>query len=162
MVKIRQIQDNDLVQITKIYNWYILNTTITFEVESVCVSEIEHRVRDKVGQYNWLVAEDHQDIVGYAYYGAFHPRPAYHHTIESTIYLAHHQTGKGLGTALYQALIQSARDQGFREIVGLIALPNDGSTRLHEKLGFQNVGVLQNVGYKFGRYIDVSIWQRSL
>jgi L-amino acid N-acyltransferase YncA len=161
-VNIRQIKDDDIVKITAIYNWYILNTAITFEIEAISPLTMQQRVHEKLENHDWLVGESDQEIVGYAYYGAFHARAAYNHTVEATIYLAQEQTGKGYGKSLYGALMQSAKDHGFREAIGVIALPNSGSTTLHQKLGFSEVGVLKNVGYKFDRYIDVGIWQKSI
>jgi L-amino acid N-acyltransferase YncA len=159
---IRQVKESDIERITQIYNWYILNTTVTFEMQAITPSEMQKRVQEKLGKYEWLVGEVEEAIVGYAYYGAFHARPAYSHTIESTIYLAQEYTGRGLGRSLYGKLLQCAQAQGFREVVALISLPNQGSTTLHQKLGFEPVGVLKKVGYKFNQYIDVSLWQKSM
>lgn len=161
-MNIRKVKDDDIEKITEIYNWYILNTIITFEIEAISPLEMRNRVQDKVEKYSWLVAELDQEIIGYAYYGAFHPRAAYSHTVESTIYLAQENTRKGFGKALYRELLKSAKAQGLRELIGLIALPNQGSTGLHQKLGFEEIGVLRKVGYKFDRYIDVGIWQKSM
>lgn len=161
-MKIRQVQDPDIEQITAIYNWYILNTTITFEFEAITASDMRQRVEDKLRSHDWLVGEIDQAIIGYAYYGSFHARPAYRHTVESTIYLAPNHIGQGHGTSLYRQLMQSANDRGFRELIGIIALPNLGSTKLHQKLGFEEKGVLKNVGHKFNQYIDVGMWQKSI
>lgn len=161
-MKIRQIQDEDIVRITEIYNWYILNTTVTFETEVISPPVMKKRVQEKVEKYDWLVGELDQKVIGYAYYGSFRSRPAYNHTVELTIYLAQESVGKGFGKPLYGELIQSAEKRGFRELIGIIALPNPGSTALHQKLGFEEVGVLKRVGHKFDRYIDVGIWQKSI
>lgn len=161
-MNIRQVKDDDIAKITEIYNWYILNTTITFEVEAISPLDMKQRVQEKVEKYDWLVGELDREIVGYAYYGAFRSRSAYNHTVESTIYLAKENIGKGFGKPLYGALVKSAKEYGFRELIGVIALPNQGSTILHQKLGFEEIGVLKKVGYKFDRYIDVGIWQKSL
>ncbi|TVQ17490.1 MAG: N-acetyltransferase family protein [Leptolyngbya sp. DLM2.Bin15] len=159
---IRPITDDDSVAITDIYNWYILNTTITFELETISSLAMQQRIQEKLVHHDWLVGEVNHEIIGYAYYGAFRARPAYSHTVESTIYLAHDRLGQGLGTLLYRELIHSAAVRGFREMIGIIALPNQGSIKLHQKLGFEETGVLKQVGYKFDRYIDVGIWQKSL
>lgn len=161
-IHIRQAQADDIHKILAIYNWYILNTTITFEIEAVSPDAMAARIQEKLEHYDWLVGEVNREVVGYAYYGPFHPRPAYGHTVESSIYLHPKRVGQGLGSALYEALIGSAGSRGFRELVSLIALPNQGSTCLHEKFGFQETGILKNVGYKFDRYIDIGIWQRSI
>jgi phosphinothricin acetyltransferase len=157
---IRRADACDAQSISEIYNRYILNTTATFETEAIDQLEMRRRILEKVTEYDWLVAEDDRGIVGYAYYGVFRPRPAYAHTVESTIYLAEGSVGKGLGTLLYSNLIDSANEKGFRELIGVIALPNEASVRLHAKLGFREVGRLEGVGRKFERYIDVALWQR--
>ncbi|MBD3880975.1 N-acetyltransferase family protein [Phormidium tenue FACHB-886] len=160
-MKIRRIEDDDIARITEIYNWYILNTTITFEVEAISPLEMRKRVQAKIEKHDWLVGEVNQQIIGYAYYGAYRSRAAYSHTVESSIYLAQESTGKGFGKSLYGELVRSAKEHGFRELIGIIALPNQGSTILHRKLGFEEIGVLKNVGHKFDRYINVGIWQKS-
>jgi L-amino acid N-acyltransferase YncA len=161
-VKVRPVKDGDIARITEIYNWYILNTTVSFEMEAITPLEMAKRVQEKIQKHEWLVGEYNGEIVGYTYYGAYHSRPAYSHTVESTIYLAHEQTGKGFGKPLYTQLVDSAKERGFREVVAVIALPNEGSTVLHQKLGFEEVGILKKVGHKFGHYIDVGIWQKSI
>lgn len=161
-MNIRRATIADAAAIAEIYNRYILNTTISFELTPVGVGEMQSRIMDKLEHYDWLVGEIGGEMVGYAYYGTFRPREAYHHTVESTIYIAQKLTGQGYGKLLYQSLIESAKTHGFREMVGIIALPNPTSVALHEGLGFKMVGVNKGVGYKLGRYIDVGIWQLSL
>jgi len=161
-MNIRPATITDASAITEIYNWYVSNTIISFELEPVSIEEMAARIQDKLEHYEWLVGEINNKIIGYAYYGAFRPREAYHHTVESTIYIAQKWAGQGYGKTLYKRLIKSAKNQGFREMIGIIALPNPDSITLHEKLGFKRVGVNKDVGRKFGRYIDVGIWQLSL
>ncbi len=131
-------------------------------MEAISVAEMEQRVNAKLEPFDWLVCCINQQVVGYAYYGAFHARKAYSHTVETSIYLAQEAMGKGLGKALYEALIASATAKGFRELIGIIALPNASSVALHHRFGFEQVGFLKRVGYKFDRYIDVGIWQKSI
>jgi L-amino acid N-acyltransferase YncA len=159
---IRKACEEDAQIVSEIYNWYVLNTAVTFETEAVEIAEIKRRIREKLATHDWLVAEINQQIVGYAYYRSFRPRAAYGHTVESTIYLSANSVGKGFGRALYDALVRSARERGFRELIGVIALPNPGSVALHSSLGFREVGVLRAVGNKFGKYVDVALWQRSV
>lgn len=161
-MQIRQAAVEDAGRVAEIYNGYVLHTTITFENQAVPVEEMARRIREKLGSYDWIVAEVEQTVVGYAYYGSFRPRPAYAHTVETTLYLAPGYTGQGLGTQLYEHLIESIRRGGFRELIGVVALPNPASIALHRKMGFVEAGLLKNVGYKFGRYLDVSFWQKSL
>lgn len=87
-MQIRQATADDAVRIAEIYNWYVLNTIITFETETVSARDMEQRIQEKLSTHDWLVAEVHEAMCGYAYYGPFRSRAAYHHTVESTIYLA--------------------------------------------------------------------------
>jgi len=161
-LQIRTALEGDAQRIAEIYNWYIQNSICTFETSVVGAEEMRSRIREKLQHYCWLVGEEEGALIAYAYYGAFRPRAAYGHTAESTVYVAQGCHGKGYGAALYADLIAAARRQGLRELVGVIALPNPASIKLHEKMGFQQAGLLRQVGHKFGRYIDVSLWQRSL
>lgn len=158
---IRRATKEDTKEICRIYNSYVCNSIVTFETTPVEASDMEERIKEKLTKHDWIVGELNRQIVGYAYYGSFRPRAAYSHTVETTIYLSEESTGRGLGKALYAALIRSANEKGFRELIGVIALPNPGSIRLHKSLGFQEVGTLHEVGHKFGKYVDVSLWQRS-
>jgi phosphinothricin acetyltransferase len=164
---IRRATENDARRIAEIYNWYVLNTTVTFEIAPVDPAEMNRRIQEKLANHDWLVGElpsqpvnEHScRVVGYAYCGPFRPRAAYSHTVESSVCLDREHPGKGFGKALYSALIASIANKGFREVIGVIALPNPASIVLHRTLGFQEVGVLRRVGYKFARYIDVGVWQ---
>ncbi|MEW6263316.1 MAG: N-acetyltransferase family protein [Thermodesulfobacteriota bacterium] len=161
-MNIRRATAGDAERIAKIYNWYIINTIITFETDMVGSQEMKKRIQEKIVRHDWLVCELNQEIIGYAYYGPFRTRAAYNHTVESTIYLAQESVGRGCGRALYAKLIESAKGRGLREVIGIIALPNPRSLAFHREMGFEEVGVLKKVGYKFGRYIDVGIWQMSV
>ena len=159
---IRRASKEDAQSVSEIYNWYVLNSTVSFETAAVEISEMKRRIMEKLASHDWLVAEVNQQVVGYAYYGSFRPRAAYGHTVESTIYLSPNSAGKGFGRTLYSALVRSARERGFRELVGVIALPNPASVALHSALGFREVGVVYAVRRKFGKYVDVALWQRSI
>lgn len=161
-MQIRPATDADARQIADICNWYILNTTATFFIDAFTVMEMAAQIQEKQVKYNWLVAESAGEIIGYAYYGAFRPRAAYSHTVESTIYLKQGKTGQGIGSRLYTCLLESAAAKGYREAVAVIAMPNPESIALHQKMGFKESGVLQNVGYKFEQYLDITLWQRTL
>lgn len=161
-MNIRTVTPSDISPLVDLYNDYIRRTTITFELSPIDGAEMQQRVTAKLAHHDWLVAEVDGQVVGYAYYGAFHSRAAYRHTVEVSIYLAPAHQGKGYGKALYRALLASAQAKGFREAIALIALPNPASIALHHKLGFEETGVLRQVGYKLDRYIDVSFWQKSL
>jgi L-amino acid N-acyltransferase YncA len=162
VLSIRRAAETDAEAIAKIYNSYVLDSIITFETAPVGADEMRQRIKKKLAKYDWIIGELNRQIVGYAYYGSFRPRAAYDHTVESTIYLSEGHTGRGLGKALYEALIRSAAEKGFRELIAVIALPNPASVSLHTALGFQEIGILHSVGHKFGTYVDVSLWQKTL
>jgi L-amino acid N-acyltransferase YncA len=159
---IRQATEQDGPTISRIYNSYILNSVITFETEAVNPTEMGRRIREKIAQFEWIVGVLAEKIIGYAYYGHYRERAAYRQTVESTIYLDPEKVGKGYGQELYRRLITTAQNHGYHEMIGVIALPNLPSSGLHSRLGFREVGVLKNVGFKFGRFIDTAIWQKEL
>jgi L-amino acid N-acyltransferase YncA len=158
---IRSATAGDAAAIASIYNWYVANTVITFEVDPVPDDEIARRIERTSAAHEWLVLERAGEVLGYAYAGRYHERAAYGHTTESTIYLRHGLEGRGLGTQLYRDLVRRIFARGYRHLIGAIALPNEPSVRLHERLGFAKVGHLAEVGHKFERWIDVGYWQLS-
>jgi phosphinothricin acetyltransferase len=115
--------------------------------------------------YPYLVALRGEDILGYAYAGAYRPRPAYRNTVEDSIYLARQAQGMGIGRALLTALIAACEARGFRQMVAVIGDGNgasQASRRLHEQAGFQLIGIAKSVGYKHGRWLDQMLMQREL
>lgn len=161
-MNIRRARISDANAIVDIYNWYIVNTTITFETNPVSIEEMKLRIQKKLNQYDWLVAETDDILLGYAYYGSFRARTAYQHTVESTIYLSNEFKGKGIGISLYKELINSAKEKKFREMIAVIALPNPESVSFHKKMEFGEIGVMRKIGFKFNNYIDVLFLQKSL
>jgi phosphinothricin acetyltransferase len=156
---IRSATPADAAAIAVIYNWYVAHTVITFEVEPVTADEMARRLEAVLAAHEWLVQERAGELLGYAHAGRFRERAAYAHATESTIYLRHGLEGQGLGTPLYAELVRRTFARGYRHLVGAIALPNEPSVRLHEKLGFVKVGQLLRIGRKFERWIDVGHWQ---
>jgi L-amino acid N-acyltransferase YncA len=161
-LQLRRATAGDAERIAEIYNWYVANTVVTFETETVSAHQMAERITDKLALFDWIVGELNQKIVGYAYYGPFRQRAAYFRTVESTVYLSRDSKGKGFGREIYFAAIDSASQKGFRELIGVIALPNPASLALHAKLGFREAGILRRVGYKFGEFHDIAIWQLSV
>jgi phosphinothricin acetyltransferase len=153
----------DAEALARIYNPYILDTIITFEETVITAAEMERRVAEVDGYgHPWLVAEQAGAVVGYAYATRWRTRHAYRFAVESTVYLGPGATGRGIGTQLYEALFEALRQRGTHAVIGGIALPNDASVALHEKLGMRKVAHFPEVGFKFGRWIDVGYWQRNL
>ena len=120
------------------------------------------RIADVTAGLPWLVWETEGGILGYAYATPWKVRAAYRHAVESSIYLAPQATGRGLGPKLYGELIAELRTRGLHCVIGGAALPNPASVSLHEKLGFEKVAEFRQVGFKFGRWIDVAYWELML
>lgn len=158
---IREALNSDAGAIAAIYNHYIVNTVITFETEPVSAAEIAARMEKykKTGPY--LVYEENGEVTGYAYVSKFRERKAYDHTLESTIYVKNGCGGRGIGSQLYGELL-ARLGKTCHVVIGCIALPNEASVGLHEKLGFSRVGLFTEVGRKFDAWIDVGFWQKTL
>ena len=109
-----------------------------------------------------MVVAEEGALVGYAYGAPFRSRFAYRFTVETTIYLRAGAQGRGIGRKLYTPLLDLLERQGFTQAIGAIALPNDASVILHERIGFRHAGTYRQVGFKFGRWWDVGLWQRGL
>lgn len=148
----------DAKAISDIYNYYIKNTIITFEEEPVSYKDMEERIFEN-SHIDWLVYEEYNEIKGYAYASKWKSRCAYRHSLESTIYLKNDAIGNGIGSRLYSKLIDNIKSGGYHAVIGGIALPNDSSIKLHEKLGFEKVAQFKEVGYKFNRWVDVGYWE---
>ena len=163
-ILVRKVRSSDSGQITRLYNHYIRHSTATFEEEALQGDEMLSRIAlQRSKGLPWLVCEQDGEILGYAYAGPFRKRAAYRFTLESAVYVDPKQTGKGIGRALYDALLSELSTHSeCRMLMGVITIPNEPSIRLHENLGFEKVGVMREVGYKFGQWIDVGIWQLQL
>ncbi len=159
---IRKVELKDADEITSIYNYYIENTVITFEEKKLSSDDVKERINIITENYPWLVFEENDLVLGYAYASKFRERSAYRYSTETTVYLNNKSAGKGIGTLLYAELLKQIRMLDFKVVYGVIALPNIGSVKLHEKFGFKKVAHLSNVGYKFNRWIDVGYWELLL
>lgn len=160
---IRPVVTADADRICRIYNHYVLESTITFEEQPVSTQEMTRRIEEIAALPSpWLVAERAGELIGYAHASNWKARSAYRHSSETTIYLAPGASGRGVGTRLYGALLDALRACGRHVAIGGIALPNDASIALHEKLGFRKVAHFVEVGFKFGRWIDTAYWQITL
>ncbi len=162
-MNIRVATVRDAESIASIYNHFVLTTSISFEEAEVPEMEMAGRIADlQAASLPWLVAELDGVVAGYAYATKWRVRHAYRFSVETTVYLAPDQAGKGIGTALYEALLKRLRDGGYHLAIGGIALPNAASVALHEKLGFEKVAQFNEVGFKFDRWTDVGYWQLVL
>jgi L-amino acid N-acyltransferase YncA len=162
-LQIRPATIGDADAIACIYAHYVANTVVSFEEQPVSASEMAGRITEVVSaSLPWLVAEQGGDrLVGYAYAVKWKGRSAYRHSVETSVYLDPAYTGQRIGTRLYQALLKILRERSIHVAIGGIGLPNPASVALHERLGFTQVAHFKEVGYKFGRWVDVGYWQRS-
>jgi len=159
---IRLAKLSDAKAIADIYNYYVKNTCITFEEKEVSQDEMEERIQEKLDKYVFLVWEEDGQLLGYAYAGEWKGRCAYKYTVESSVYLKNETAGRGIGTKLYEELLELLKQKGFHIVLAGIAIPNEASIALHEKMGFEKTGIMNEVGYKFDRWIDVGYWQYKL
>lgn len=160
---VRSAETDDAAELADIYNYYIRNTCITFETEPVTSEQMADRIAETIATpLPWLVVETPGEILGYAHASSWKGRCAYRFSVETTIYLATNHTNKGIGLKLYTALIDAIRSMSLHSVIGGIALPNEHSVRLHERMGFEKVGQFRQVGYKHDRWVDVGYWQLLL
>jgi len=158
---VRPATANDARQIAVIYAPVVEATHISFEEVAPTEAEMRSRIESIRDRMPWLVA-DADGVVGYAYASEHHTRAAYRWSADVALYVAANAQRSGIGHALYDALLDILKRQGLYNAFAGIALPNDASVGLHRTLGFEPVGVYRNVGYKGGRWRDVSWWQCPL
>ena len=159
---IRSVVPSDAAAICEIYNYYVLNTHTNFEEEAVSVQEMSERITSITKKHPWLVYEENGKLMGYAYASDWKSRCSYRYSVESSVYLAHGTQGKGIGSKLYEALLEKISGLEIHAVIGGIAQPNEASIALHEKFGFEKVAHFKEVGYKFNKWIDVGYWEKIL
>lgn len=157
---VRDVLKYDIPNITTIYNHYIFNTTATLEEIEITTHKVNQRMRSVLANnLPYLVLEKDGVLCGFAYADLWMERPAYQHTVESVIFLHAAFTGLGYGTLLYQSLIRQITLSGAHAILAKVALPNPPAIALHKKLGFLEVALFREVGWKFKRWIDLTYWE---
>lgn len=154
----------DVPALRDIYAQAVAQGTGTFELEAPGLDEMARRREDVLAKgWPWLVAERDGELLGYAYANAFRPRPAYRFCVEDSIYLRPQAQGAGIGTTLLAELVARCQAAGARQMLAVIGdSDNLGSIGVHRALGFEHCGLLRSVGWKFGRWLDVVLMQRSL
>ncbi len=164
MPLIRPSTDADIPAIAAIYAHHVLHGTGTFETEPPSPADMASRRADVLAKgLPYLVAEQDGQVLGFAYCNWFKPRPAYRFSAEDSIYLAVDQGGRGLGRLLLGELAAHAEQVGVRKLIAVIGdSANAGSIGVHKALGFQHVGVLSSCGWKFDRWLDVVLMEKSL
>jgi L-amino acid N-acyltransferase YncA len=163
-VPIRPAGLRDIAAITRIYEHAVRHGTASFEIEPPDQQEMTRRYETlRAGGYPFLVAELGGALVGYAYAGPYRARPAYHWSVENSIYIAPQSQRRGIGRALLERLIVEAEAGGFRQMIAVIGdSANAASIELHRAMSFRMVGTFDNVGFKFGRWLDSVLMQRPL
>jgi len=164
-IAIRPARISDIPAITRIYTGAVEYGTASFELTPPDEAEMARRMQDLLASnFPYLAAETAGELCGYAYAGPYRTRPAYRWTIEDSVYIAPAMYRRGVGRALLLALIEAAEALEFRQMIAVIgdSPKQAASVGLHEALGFRHVGILQNVGYKHGRWLDSMLMQRAL
>ena len=163
-VSLRRARGSDLPALLDIYNHYVANTHITFDLEPRTLVErgAWFAQFNDSGRYQCFVAEENGNVLGWASSSRFKDRAAYDTSVETTVYLAPDQTGRGLGRKLYEALFEALSHEDVHRAYGGIALLNPASIRLHESMGFRRVAAYREVGRKFGRFWDVDVYERAM
>ncbi|MCT4598004.1 MAG: GNAT family N-acetyltransferase [Vallitalea sp.] len=156
---IRNVQVHDAEDICNIYNYYIQNSVVTFEEDIITIDQMIERIQKISSKYPYIAYELDGQVVGYAYASTWRTRSAYRYCVESTVYVHRDYMSRGIGSKLYEELIRSLGKLEIHNIMGVIALPNPQSVKLHEKLGFYKAGHFKEVGRKFDKWIDIGYWQ---
>ena len=154
--------ENDSVSLLNIYGEFIRNTAVTFETAVPSVLEFSKRISDIVESSPWLVCEIDGEIIGYAYASKHRERAAYRWSVDVTVYINPQYHRKHIATALYTALIELLKLQGYYCAYAGVSLPNLKSEEFHKSFGFNPVGVFHNVGYKFDEWRDVKWFELAL
>ena len=164
MPLIRPSREDDIAAITAIYGHHVLHSTGTFETEAPGIADMTARRADVLSKgLPYLVAEEDGRIVGFAYGNWFKPRPAYRYSVEDSIYLAPDAHRQGLGRALLAELMAHCETAGIRKVMAIIGdSANAGSIGVHRALGFEQAGIIQSCGWKFGAWRDIVIMQKTL
>lgn len=159
---IRPVHINDAQELLEMYNYYVINTTVNFDIEPLSLKTFTDKLNIITADYPFIVLEENNEILGYAYGSRFRPRAAYNYVAESTVYVKHTAHGKQIGSKLYAELIRLLKETDLHTVLGVLTIPNEASIKLHEKFGFEQVANLKEVGLKFGEWQNVGIWQLKL
>lgn len=154
--------ERDAAACAAIYAPYVTDTVISLEEEPPTERDFDARIRNTTRTHPWLVAEEEQQVVGYAYASRHRERAAYRWAADVAVYVARAHHRRGIGRQLYETLFSLLVAQGLRIACAGVTLPNDASVGLHESLGFQPVGVYRRIGFKHGAWRDVGWWQLEL
>lgn len=163
-ITLRDVTASDMGAIQQIYAHHVLHGAASFEEIPPEIAEMQNRFAAlKARNMPYIAAVEDGKILGYAYAGPYRPRSAYRYTVEDSIYLLPEAAGKGLGKLLLSEILARCTTQGFRQMIAIIGdSGNAGSINLHRSLGFTMIGTFPAIGFKFGRWIDSVLMQKSL
>jgi phosphinothricin acetyltransferase len=156
---IRPVTPKDAEALCAIYNYYVLNTTATFEEEPVQAAEMDARIQNITKDFPWYVYEEDGNVIAYAYLHYYHTRSAYRFTVEDSIYVKNGCQRHGIGAQLLTLLINDAKKLGKHSIMAILGIPNPASAALHQKCGFQKIADMGELGYKFDQWASVGLWK---
>ncbi|MDG2222279.1 MAG: GNAT family N-acetyltransferase [Rubripirellula sp.] len=160
---IRSATSEDAAVVADIYNHYIINSVVTFEMEAIEPQEVYRRMQMVESlSLPWVIAEWDDEVVGYAFASRWHQRAAYQNSAEATVYVEPNHCRRGIGVRLLEQLLELVSERKIHTLISGISLPNEASVSLHEKFGFQKVAHYKEVGFKFGNWIDVGYWQKMM
>lgn len=159
---IRDVKIDDAEDIKDIYNYYIVNSAISFEEVEHTTSDSKKKIEQIKSKYPFIVFEENSRVIGYAYATPWRTRDSYRFTLETSIYINNNKTGNKIGLKLYMELLSRLKEKGYQVAIGSITVPNEASFNLHKKLGFIQVGTFHKVGYKNNQWHDVSFWELDL
>jgi L-amino acid N-acyltransferase YncA len=159
---IRPAREDDAAAVAAVYAPYVYDTAVSFEAEAPTAIVMAQRIGGTLETHPWLVADRGGDVVGYAYASKHSQRAAYRWTVDVTVYVRNQERRSGIGRALYAILLTVLQRQGFRSAFAEIVLPNPGSARLHEAVGFKHIGIHKDIGFKLGRWHDIGYWRLGL
>jgi L-amino acid N-acyltransferase len=160
---IRKVTPQDIPAITEIYNDVILNTTAVYAYEPFTLENRQAWFEDKTNHgFTVFVAEYDGKIIGFSTYGSFRAAPAYLHSVENTIHVHPDYRGRGIGKLLMPPMIEAAKQQNMHTMIAGIDASNSGSIKFHQGFGFEQVGLIKGVGFKFNRWLDLVFMQLML
>ena len=162
MGHIRQAEPADAEQLLQIYSPVVKNTCTSFELTPPTENEFALRIATSIESHEWLVMEEAERLIGYAYATPHRSREAYKYSVETSIYIHNDYSRKGVGKKLYKALFVSLQSRNFHNAYAGITLPNEASVALHKSLGFEAIGICREIGFKHNEWQDVSWWQRKI
>lgn len=161
-LRLRPVTFADAAQIAAIYAPFVTDTPVSFESVVPGADEIARRIREADGEFPWLVCDSEGTVAGYAYASRHRARFHYQWSVDVSVYIHESFRRRSIGRALYTALLDMLPLQGFVRAHAGITLPNEGSVGLHEAVGFRQIGIYRNVGFKLGSWHDVGWWERGL